>query len=86
MALPYGFGESMDDLEHDNAVQAIKWEMIGQTFAALGMSIAKLSMGLFLLRLVVNKWHRIAIWSMMLSLFGCSCLIAVVFWVQCIPV
>lgn len=32
----YGFGQNIGDLSLDNAVAAIKIEMIGQTFAVLG--------------------------------------------------
>lgn len=34
----YGFGQNITDLTLDNAVSAVKIEMIGQTFAVLGWS------------------------------------------------
>lgn len=86
LALQFGFGQSIEVLEVENIALAIKWEMVGQTFAVLGMAISKVSLGLFLLRLMVERWHRIAIWAVMLSLLGCSVLTAVMFWVQCVPV
>lgn len=49
-----------------HVVEATKYECIGQAFAIIGMSIAKASLGAFLLRLVVVPWHRIAIWTMMM--------------------
>lgn len=60
--------------------------MVGQTFAVLGMAITKVSLGLFLLRLVVINWHRIAIWLVMTTLCICSVLTAVMLWMQCTPV
>ncbi|KAG9253968.1 uncharacterized protein F5Z01DRAFT_687388 [Emericellopsis atlantica] len=86
VALNFGFGQSISVLELENIALAIKWEMVGQTFAVLGMAISKVSLGLFLLRLMVQQWHRIVIWAVMLSLFGCSVLTAVVFWIQRVPV
>ena len=86
ISLGYGFGQSVYTLEVDHAAKAIMWEMIGQTFAVIGMAAAKISLGLFLLRLVVTKWHRISIWSVMLSLLALSCVTIVVLWNQCTPV
>lgn len=81
----YGFGQDIASLSADDAANAVKWEMVGQTFAVLGMAIAKWSMGLFLLRIVVQRWHRVAIWSTMISLLLVSLLTAVIFWIQCLP-
>jgi len=60
--------------------------MIGQTFAVIGMAVAKLSLGFFLLRIVVDKWQRILIWFTMGSLSAVSALCAIMFWTQCTPV
>jgi hypothetical protein len=60
--------------------------MIGQTFAVIGMAVAKSSLGLFLLRIVVERWQKILIWVAMGSLSILSVLTAVMFWVQCVPV
>ena len=81
----HGFGQSITVLEMDSAVKAVYNEMIGQTFAVLGMAIAKLSLGIFLLRIVVKQWHRISIWFSMISLAIVSVLTAVIFWVQRLP-
>ncbi|CAL5869665.1 uncharacterized protein PFLUO_LOCUS3895 [Penicillium psychrofluorescens] len=81
----HGFGQSIDTLEMDEAVKAVYMEMIGQTFAVLGMAIAKLSLGIFLLRIVIKEWHRISIWVSMISLFVVSVMTAIIFWVQRLP-
>lgn len=81
----YGFGQSITSLEMDLAVKAVYYEMIGQTFAVLGMAIAKLSLGIFLLRIVVKKWHRISIWISMVSLAIVSVMTAILFWIQKLP-
>jgi hypothetical protein len=81
----HGFGHPIKTLSLDEAVQAIYLEMIGQTFAVLGMAIAKLSVGIFLLRLVVKTWHRVSIWVSMVSLSIVSVLTAIMFWTQRLP-
>lgn len=81
----YGFGQSITSLEMDLAVKAVYYEMIGQTFAVLGMAIAKLSLGIFLLRIVIKQWHRISIWISMVSLAIVSVMTAILFWIQKLP-
>ncbi|PLB43458.1 hypothetical protein P170DRAFT_440925 [Aspergillus steynii IBT 23096] len=81
----HGFGQPITALAIDAAVQAVYTEMIGQTFAVLGMAIAKLSLGFFLLRIVIEQWHRISIWISMVSLSLVSLVTAVIFWTQRLP-
>jgi hypothetical protein len=81
----HGFGQPMVTLSVDEAVKAVYLEMIGQTFAVLGMAIAKLSFGIFLLRIVVRTWHRVSIWVAMISLSVISVLVAIILWVQRLP-
>ncbi|KAI9039404.1 uncharacterized protein KD926_009418 [Aspergillus affinis] len=81
----HGFGQPITMLSMDSAVQAVYTEMIGQTFAVLGMAIAKLSLGFFLLRIVIEQWHRISIWISMVSLSLVSLVTAVIFWTQRLP-
>ncbi|KAM0235149.1 hypothetical protein ACHAPO_005945 [Fusarium lateritium] len=91
IAAYHGFGQSMpgpdaSDLAFDHAAYAIKNQMIGQTFAVIGMSVAKFSLGFFLLRIVVEKWQRITIWFAIVILSFFSALCAIMFWLQCRPV
>ncbi|GAB1319258.1 Integral membrane protein pth11 [Madurella fahalii] len=82
----YGFGQNMADIPIlDDLIDAILFEAIGQTFAVVGMAVAKWSLGLFLLRLVTQGWHKVAIWIMMCSLMGASISVCFVFWLQCTP-
>ena len=47
-------------------MMATLFECIGQSFAIVGMPIAKASLGAFLLRLVNVPWHRALVWGMMI--------------------
>lgn len=66
--------------------QAVKWEMIGQTFAVFGITMAKISLGLMLLRFSMKRWHKIVIWVSMGLLLSASILVDISFWIQCRPV
>lgn len=88
MSANYGFGQNMFEIEDvEDAVRAVLLEVIGQTFAIIGMAVAKCSLGLFLLRLVsVNMiWHRMAIWATMAGLMLTSISVVFVYWLQCTP-
>ncbi len=69
----------------DDLVKAVLFEAIGQTFAVVGMAVAKWSLGLFLLRLVNKTWHKVVIWIAMGSLMSASISVCFVFWLQCSP-
>ncbi|KAK3357828.1 hypothetical protein B0T25DRAFT_630790 [Lasiosphaeria hispida] len=81
----YGFGQPIAALDLDSAVRAVEWEMIGQTFAVVGMATAKVSLGLFLLRIVVKPWHRVVLWIASVLILAVSLVVGVLFWTQCLP-
>ncbi|KPM40835.1 hypothetical protein AK830_g5711 [Neonectria ditissima] len=85
IAATHGFGQPIFDLKTEDSARAVYYEMIGQTFAVIGMAVAKTSLGLFLLRIVVQLWHKIVIWIAMVSLMIVSIITAVIFWTQCVP-
>ncbi|EAA33354.2 hypothetical protein GE21DRAFT_5928 [Neurospora crassa] len=85
IAAHYGFGQNMWDIPPEDVPGAIMWEAIGQCFAVIGMALAKWSLGLFLLRLVTQTWHKVSIWLMMGSLMGASISVCFVFMLQCSP-
>jgi hypothetical protein len=74
-----------DIADAEDLVKAILFEAIGQTFAVVGMAVAKWSLGLFVLRLVTQAWHKIAIWLTMGSLMAASISVCFVFWLSCTP-
>ncbi|KAH7016662.1 hypothetical protein EDB80DRAFT_602490 [Ilyonectria destructans] len=49
------------------------------------MALAKWSLGLFLLRLVQQTWHKVAIWVALWLLMGASISCLFCFWFQCSP-
>ncbi|KAF5645100.1 integral membrane protein pth11 [Fusarium sp. NRRL 52700] len=88
IAAHYGFGQNMSDIVARNPNDlplAILFEAIGQTCAVVGMAVAKWSLGLFLLRIVKETWHKIAVWISMAALAGASISTCFVFWLQCTP-
>ncbi|KAK7697130.1 hypothetical protein SLS64_013874 [Diaporthe eres] len=85
IAADYGFGQSALTLEPSDLSNAILFEAIGQTFAVVGMAVAKWSLGLFLLRIIHLRTHKVLIWVVMAALMGASISTCFVFWLQCTP-
>lgn len=84
----HGLGQNLHDIlenDPDDLPLALLFEAISQTFAVLGMSIAKWSLGLFLLRLVQAQWHKAVIWLSMGCLMAASVAVCFVYWFQCTP-
>jgi len=84
----YGFGQNTFEIKDvEDVVRAVLLEVIGQTFAIIGMAVAKWSLGLFLLRLLNPNmiWHRMAIWAAMAGLMLTSISVVFIYWLQCTP-
>uniref|UniRef100_A0A8H7TN64 Rhodopsin domain-containing protein n=1 Tax=Bionectria ochroleuca TaxID=29856 RepID=A0A8H7TN64_BIOOC len=83
----HGYGQDMVIVQEkpDEMKKAIIYLAVGQTFAMVGMTVAKWSLGLFLLRLVESAWHKTSIWMTLVLLAIASLLSTFVFWFQCSP-
>lgn len=62
VAAEHGYGQ--DDLSPDAKTTANYWRTIGQSFSLVATGASKVSVGLFLLRLTVVRWQRIAVYTL----------------------
>ncbi|KAI1842960.1 hypothetical protein JX266_010813 [Neoarthrinium moseri] len=83
VAAEHGYGRS--DLDEDTRIAAAYWRSIGQSFSLLATGTSKASVGFFLLRIVVVRWQRIAVWVFMTFLFLASILATIMTWAACKP-
>ncbi|EJT72977.1 hypothetical protein GGTG_09828 [Gaeumannomyces tritici R3-111a-1] len=84
----YGLGQDQQaiwDDSPDRLTKALLYLIIGQIFGVSTMGVAKVSLGLFLLRLVTARWHRVAIWTAIGVLFLVTGVTSFVFAFQCAP-
>ncbi|KAF3026567.1 hypothetical protein E8E14_014090 [Neopestalotiopsis sp. 37M] len=63
VAVHNGLGQSFWVLSLAESSEAIFWTYVANTFAITGNAMAKLSMGLFLLRVVQVRWQKIVLWT-----------------------
>ncbi|KAL8382180.1 hypothetical protein RB595_006118 [Gaeumannomyces hyphopodioides] len=82
----YGLGRSFWDLSLADSSDAIFWTYVANSFAITGNAMAKLSMGLFLLRVVQIRWHKIALWFLVVVTVGTSIALTIMLWNQTTPV
>lgn len=84
----YGLGQSQDAIwedSHERLTKCLLSLIIAQIFGVSTMGMAKVSLGLLLLRLVTKPWHRWAIWAAIAVLFVDTAICAFAFAFQCAP-
>ncbi|KAG9249275.1 hypothetical protein BJ878DRAFT_484602 [Calycina marina] len=86
VAVQHGLGQNFWELSIPDSSDAIFWTYVANTFAVIGNAMAKLSMGLFLLRVVQVTWHKIALWFLVFVTVTSSSALAIMLWLQTTPI
>ena len=86
VAVHYGLGQSFWSLSLESSSNAIFWTYVANTFAITGNAMAKLTMGLFLLRVVQLRWHKWALWFLVAVTASTSAALVIMLWNQSTPV
>ncbi|KAG7293557.1 hypothetical protein NEMBOFW57_003610 [Staphylotrichum longicolle] len=86
VAVHYGLGTSFWTLSLDETSNAILWTYIANTFAVTGNAMAKLSLGVFLLRVVQMKAQKAALWVLNIVTAATSTALVIMVWNQTTPV
>jgi hypothetical protein len=86
VSVNHGLGQNFWDLSLAESSNAIFWTYVANTFAVIGNAMSKLSMGLFLLRVVQVKWHKIALWAAVFVTATTSTVLAIMLWNQTDPI
>jgi hypothetical protein len=86
VAVHFGLGQSFWSLSLQQSSDAIFWTYVANTFAITGNAMAKLTTGLFLLRVVQLRWHKIALWCLVGVTASTSTALTIMLWNQSTPV
>jgi hypothetical protein len=81
----YGIGKKFADVPPADYSKAVMWEVIGQGICVMGIAASKGSVALFLLRIVVRKWHIALLWACILSTTICCIITTTLLFLQCRP-
>ncbi|QSZ36276.1 hypothetical protein DSL72_007402 [Monilinia vaccinii-corymbosi] len=85
-AAAQGFGQHSADLTIEELSNAIRSNIIGQTFCLIGIATSKASVSVFLLRLAVVKWHRLVLYFTMFAVSGIAITCALLAFIRCDPI
>lgn len=61
------------------------WEAIGEAICIMGIAASKSSVAVFLLRIVIDKWHKVVLWLCIITTTIWSIITTIWLFVQCIP-
>ncbi|KAH6647877.1 hypothetical protein BKA67DRAFT_539710 [Truncatella angustata] len=86
VAVHYGLGQSFWKLGIASSSDAIFWTYVANSFAITGNALAKLSMGLFLLRVVQARWQKIMLWMVVFIIAATSAALTIMLWNQTTPI
>lgn len=67
MGVQYGIGKKFAAVPPADYSKAIMWEAIGQAICIMGIAASKSSVAVFLLRIVILKWHKWLLWFCIIS-------------------
>ncbi|KAI0896169.1 hypothetical protein F4806DRAFT_496289 [Annulohypoxylon nitens] len=82
----YGFGQHTNDISAEDIRMATKIELIGQLIVSLAMGLSKVSVAVFLMRIVVIVWHKTILWFWITTMMAWSLLLSISCFAQCTPV
>lgn len=70
----------------EDYILAMKYEVFGQAVCIFNLILSKATIGLFLLRIVFETWHKAVIWFVLgtNSILVIWCTVAI--FIQCVPV
>ncbi|KAI0879980.1 uncharacterized protein GGS22DRAFT_176138 [Annulohypoxylon maeteangense] len=86
ISVQYGLGQNFWKLSIDESSNAIFWTYVANSFAITGNAMAKLSMGLFLLRVVQVRWHKTVLWVAVVVTAATSIALTIMLWNQTTPI
>ncbi|GAD96293.1 hypothetical protein AOR_1_1188084 [Paecilomyces variotii No. 5] len=89
-AVPHGLGRHLQDLLKQsppaNVALAMEYVLLGEFVAIIGCSLSKTSFAFTLLRIVVEKWQKIFLWFIIVSMNAVMMSCALLYLLRCTPV
>ncbi|KAJ5614974.1 hypothetical protein N7537_000088 [Penicillium hordei] len=82
----HGMGVHAGELGIEDTTQGMLLLLVGQSVIAISMGLSKCAVAVFLMRIVVKKWHKLFLWFWNISIMALSILLAITVFAQCTPV
>ena len=86
-AVNAGYGRHLYYLNLPRIIQTTRFIFISEVLSNVTVSIVKISVALFLLRIdKLRKWHRISLIATIAFLISATCAIEIIIFIQCRPI
>lgn len=87
VGVTYGVGRKTADIVRMNLSysKSIMWEAIGQGICIIGIAASKGSVAIFLLRIVIKRWHIALLWFCIASTTVLCVITTMLLYLQCRP-
>ncbi|KAM0545806.1 hypothetical protein ACHAPJ_011132 [Fusarium lateritium] len=82
----HGMGQHFGDLDIPQFADAMLWLLCAQSTVSLAIGMGKVSVAVFLLRIVTRPWHRWFLWFCITSMMVLSIFLTIAIFAQCTPV
>ncbi|KAF1364275.1 hypothetical protein EJ07DRAFT_98561 [Lizonia empirigonia] len=88
VGITYGVGKTTAEVERLGLAnsKAVFWEAVGQGICIMGIAVSKASVALFLLRIVLRRWHIVLLWSVIITTSIFCTITTTLLFLQCKPV
>ncbi|KLU90385.1 hypothetical protein MAPG_09347 [Magnaporthiopsis poae ATCC 64411] len=84
-ATRHGLGRRRAEISMDSYAQAMKFEIMGQAACILNIATARAAVAFFLLRIVVERRHKVFVWACIITNSAVATLCTVAVLAQCRP-
>lgn len=82
----HGLGEHAANLTTEQFANAMYWELCAQPAAAMAIGTAKVTVAVFLMRIINARWQRNVLWFCITLMMILSVLLSISLFAQCTPV
>ncbi|KAJ3464687.1 hypothetical protein MRS44_009473 [Fusarium solani] len=86
IACAHGMGQHVDDLETYQFSDALLYLLCAQSVVSMAIGMGKVTVAVFLLRIVTASWHRWFLWFCIASMMILSIFLSIAVFAQCTPV
>ncbi|OCK76136.1 hypothetical protein K432DRAFT_273321, partial [Lepidopterella palustris CBS 459.81] len=80
-----GMGRHSSELTQQESKNATRLIIIAQSFNCLGIGASKSTVADFLLKIVIDTWHKIILWTCIITISLLSIITAIGLYTQCVP-
>ena len=83
--MTYGVGRHVYYLGHEQSIKAMRFDWLSQAFVIPALTVGKISVAFFILRLSITKWHHWFLQTVNVTLLIINIPLMILTYAQCKP-